>query len=516
MAHPEHDAAFGRLAAARLRAASADVRLDAHPDAETWAAYADGGLLADEVVVLDAHLAACPSCRQLMAALAPEPAEGALAPELADTPGPARVLPFRPRVTWVWMAAAAGLLGAVTMWSVMRLQQPLPATTMAERTMPVPPPAPVVTPPAEEKAVAQPPADALRSSSAVPPAAAPVTGAAPARTDELDRARSGLEKKTLDAADQRRDRLEGFGGARPAAPPPAPASKPEAAAGGAPAARVAANEPVVAVTQTAPSAVATRAPATPGVHGPAVNTQQQNMQALNAQAQTAAGQDAALQARAAQAAARAREQEKERAAAPAEAPRQASARPPLPAAPPPPAAPSPPAREPQAVGAIAETVSVASAPPRSGARSQGFGAAKRDAGASRDRAEADLADASAVAVEFAEPGGRLRWRIAGGSRIESSSDAGVTWTARYPATPERLRAGSAPAIDAAWVVGERGLVLRFAVPGSWAAVSRPAPVTLVAVTAGSAEAARVTAEDGRVFETSDGGRSWRPVTEAPR
>jgi hypothetical protein len=119
-------------------------------------------------------------------------------------------------------------------------------------------------------------------------------------------------------------------------------------------------------------------------------------------------------------------------------------------------------------------------------------------------------------VEFAEPERRLRWRIAGDRRIESSSDAGTTWTGRYTSVAERLRAGSAPSVDAAWVVGERGLVLRRVVPGDWIAVARPATATLTAIAATSADAARVTADDGRVFVTTDGGQSWTPVPAAPQ
>lgn len=505
MAHPEHDAALGRLAAARLHAAGAGVRLDAHPDAETWAAYADGGLVADETAVLDAHLAACAACRRIVAALAPEPAIAAPAVDVAQEPGPARVLPFRPRTMWVSMSIAAGLLAAVTVWSVTRLQQPHMASTIAERTAPstgagtpatAPPPDPNTAPPA---------ADAARPVESAREVGAPLRGAAaPARTDEIDLTKRsvGLDKSVASGDDARDLALAEARLKASTAIPAAP--KPEAAGGAA-----AANEQVAAVTQAqALPAAPARAPATPGVHGPAVNTQQQNAQALNAQMQARA-QEAAQSAT--------RAEEKERAAAPvapAEPPRAAAARPqPAPADQPAFRAAPPP--DPQAVGQVSEIVST---PPtdaaRSGARRQGFGEAKRDVAASRGR-EGTLADADALApaITFGEPGGRLRWRIAGGARIDSSSDAGVTWNERYTAT-SRLRAGSAPGIDTAWAVGEGGLVLRFAVPGTWTPVSRPTTATLVGIAASSADAARVTAEDGRVFETADGGRSWTPVEGA--
>jgi len=45
-------------------------------------------------------------------------------------------------------------------------------------------------------------------------------------------------------------------------------------------------------------------------------------------------------------------------------------------------------------------------------------------------------------------------------------------------------------------------------------VSRAGTATLIRVTATGSQAARVTAEDGRVFETSDGGATWTPARGA--
>jgi photosystem II stability/assembly factor-like uncharacterized protein len=146
-------------------------------------------------------------------------------------------------------------------------------------------------------------------------------------------------------------------------------------------------------------------------------------------------------------------------------------------------------------------------------RSQAAGAEREGQARSKDEAATfktlGYVSAASAASSFAEPGGRLRWRIADGRRLESSSDGGTTWSGQITARA-RLRAGTAPAIDSAWAVGEGGLVLRFVVPGGWAEVSRPAPATLIAVSATSGLAARVTADDGRVFETADGGVTWTP------
>src|SRR5688572_24573719 len=113
MAHPDHDQVIGRLVGARLRGAAdrravSGAAAEAHPDAETWAAYVDGGLRADEVVRLDPPLAGCPACRRLLAVLAPEVSSGA-APASREVEAPAVgrgvVLPFPRRLVFAWMAA---------------------------------------------------------------------------------------------------------------------------------------------------------------------------------------------------------------------------------------------------------------------------------------------------------------------------------------------------------------------------------------------------------------------------
>ena len=150
------------------------------------------------------------------------------------------------------------------------------------------------------------------------------------------------------------------------------------------------------------------------------------------------------------------------------------------------------------------------------ARGQAAGTDREGQARSKDEAATFKAfgyvAAASTLSSFAEPGGRLLWRIADGRRLESSSDGGTTWMERHTARGDRLRAGTAPSIDSAWAVGERGLVLRFSVPGGWAAVSRPAASSLIAVSATGAQSARVTAEDGRVFETADGGATWTPAS----
>ena len=91
---------------------------------------------------------------------------------------------------------------------------------------------------------------------------------------------------------------------------------------------------------------------------------------------------------------------------------------------------------------------------------------------------------------FADPERRLLWRIVGGNRIESSSDAGATWTSRHREPSARLVTGSAPSIEVAWAAGARGVVLRRVVPGGWVRVPAPAIETLVSIEASGATSRR--------------------------
>jgi hypothetical protein len=146
-------------------------------------------------------------------------------------------------------------------------------------------------------------------------------------------------------------------------------------------------------------------------------------------------------------------------------------------------------------------------------RAQAAGADRSASALSKDEAGgAESFGFTAVPPVFAEPGGRLQWRIVEGRRLQSSSDSGTTWSSTRYTARRRLRAGTAPGIDSAWAVGDDGLVLRFSVPGDWTVVSVPAPVTLIGVSATGTQSARVTAADGRVFETADGGATWTPAT----
>ncbi len=105
----------------------------------------------------------------------------------------------------------------------------------------------------------------------------------------------------------------------------------------------------------------------------------------------------------------------------------------------------------------------------------------------------------------------MRWRIIAGTRVERSIDAGVTWTALpiEPALTTPLEAGVATSQSNCWLVGREGVVLVTSDGRTFRRVSLPESVQLVSVIATDALRATVTAVDGRMFSTIDGGLTWK-------
>jgi len=106
------------------------------------------------------------------------------------------------------------------------------------------------------------------------------------------------------------------------------------------------------------------------------------------------------------------------------------------------------------------------------------------------------------------PGTEFQWRVGPAGRIEHSANGGKTWTRQASGVTTDLHAGAAPSPDVCWVVGRAGVVLRSTDRRTWRRIAFPETVDLIAVTATDAATASVTAVDGRVFRTSDGGKTW--------
>ena len=165
----------------------------------------------------------------------------------------------------------------------------------------------------------------------------------------------------------------------------------------------------------------------------------------------------------------------------------------------------------QAAGAQEERVRVTGERPL--ARAGDTAAASRGAGAGVAGGFADAsalkvrADAGAFDVVVLESS--MRWRIVDGRTIQRSLDAGVTWVNDHLADNDvTLTAGTAPSANVCWLVGRSGAVLLMTDGRVWRRIKFSEPADLTAVTAADARTATVTTGDGRLFGTTDGGRTW--------
>jgi hypothetical protein len=104
-----------------------------------------------------------------------------------------------------------------------------------------------------------------------------------------------------------------------------------------------------------------------------------------------------------------------------------------------------------------------------------------------------------------------RWRVIDEVRVERSADEGVSWQPLSIGLPAgaTIVSGTSPVPGVCWLVGRRGLVLVSTNGTQFDIVAAPADMDLASIRATSARSANVTAADGRVFVTTDGGQTWR-------
>lgn len=115
------------------------------------------------------------------------------------------------------------------------------------------------------------------------------------------------------------------------------------------------------------------------------------------------------------------------------------------------------------------------------------------------------------------PSGAFLWRAGKGGVIERSTDAGKTWVSEISSSKEEWLAGVAVSDAVCWLVGRNGAIARTVDGMYW---ERIAPPGLAAAAGGrfadwtgivarDAQAAAITASDGRKFATVDGGKTWQ-------
>lgn len=117
--------------------------------------------------------------------------------------------------------------------------------------------------------------------------------------------------------------------------------------------------------------------------------------------------------------------------------------------------------------------------------------------------------AKAVLRVIASPDPKMFWRVGPGGLIERSSDGEASWQRQKSGVSENLAAGASPATEVCWIVGGAGTVLLTTDGAHWKKLLAPAAADLAGVEAQDSLQASVTATDGRVFSTTDGGHTWQ-------
>ncbi len=109
------------------------------------------------------------------------------------------------------------------------------------------------------------------------------------------------------------------------------------------------------------------------------------------------------------------------------------------------------------------------------------------------------------------PDANVMWRISSSNFVELSRDGGATWNGGRLDSNVHLLAGTAPKRRVCWLVGLNGAIFTTRDGHTWKKVTPPANLDFVSVTAKDDRSADITASDGRVFATDNGGKICRSV-----
>jgi hypothetical protein len=135
-----------------------------------------------------------------------------------------------------------------------------------------------------------------------------------------------------------------------------------------------------------------------------------------------------------------------------------------------------------------------------------------------DKALRTLNPAREYSALFRAPSGISTWRAGKGGIIERSVDGGKTWASEASPSEEDWLAGTAVSGSVGWLVGRNGAIARTVDGDHWERVAPPAQARAsggkfadwTGITARDGQAATITAGDGRMFATPDGGMTWQP------
>jgi hypothetical protein len=145
------------------------------------------------------------------------------------------------------------------------------------------------------------------------------------------------------------------------------------------------------------------------------------------------------------------------------------------------------------------------------AQTQAPAAMGRFAGIAKSPSPQMAAGASAQRT-FQTPDTKVLWRSADGGFVERSPDDGATWEGQpLPGLSGEISAGSSPAPKICWLVGSGGTIFVTKDATNWKKIAPPVSADFTAVAANDASNATITAADGRKFQTTDGGKHWKPL-----
>jgi hypothetical protein len=487
------------------------------PDAEVIAAYSDHGLASDETVRWESHFVTCARCRnvlRVLAASADTPlaeSEVARLGELvaaARVPAAAAAEPAKVARPWAWdwrvrwLAPALGVATVFAVWFAIRppwrgTGQSASTTLIAQIPKALPP---AVSGPADQLPPGLPLEDkqALKSRSPQSNRQSPVldsrgkitAGGPAAARDELGTATgngiaayNALQKKgeSNRPANDREDRLQARLAPPPPPPaPPAPAAQPQIATGESVASAQSNAKSSADLSSQAPA----MAPAPAAVPAPPPPPPSPTKAAAGALARSAPVPEVRAKADTIS-----------------------------------PAAPEPPQQ-------ASQTVTVTEAAPVVETANGTVGSVAQP-GVSTDvpingRNYQSLilpSPAQKSATLFKAPSGSVLWRTASGGKIERSNDSGRSWQTQVSPSQEDWLSGGVVSDTVCWLAGRNGAIARTVDGQRWDSVAAPAQATgssgklpdWTGIVARDAQAATVTASDGRRFATSDGGKTWQAL-----
>ena len=148
------------------------------------------------------------------------------------------------------------------------------------------------------------------------------------------------------------------------------------------------------------------------------------------------------------------------------------------------------------------------APPAAAAAERAEADRKKEVAANSDLAPLATARRAFAANQIVAADGTTRWRIVNGQQVERSTNAGANWTPATITSTDALSAAAAPSATVCWIVGARGAVYVTTDGARFVRVPFPEIVDLTSVSATDGLAAAVSSADGRLWRTTDQGKTW--------